>query len=68
MIEYIKRDYKNILTNIAAIIVFAETVYPGLNVDMIMKSISEGTFIQAAMNVAFCYILASYGKNNEDRY
>jgi hypothetical protein len=65
MIDHLKRDYRNVLTNVGAFIVFAQTIYPGLNAEMIMLSVQNGTIVQALMNIAFCYILANYGKDNQ---
>lgn len=64
-----KLNWKNIWTNIAAIFVFAQTVYPGLDAEMIMASIANGTFLQAVMNIGFAYILVMFGKDdNKSRF
>ena len=56
-------NWKNILTNVGAVLVFAQTVYPGLNIEMIMMSISNGTFIQAIVNLALAYMLVITGND-----
>ena len=61
-----KVNWKNVLTNAGAVLVFAQTVYPGLNVEMIMQSIANGTFIQAVVNLAFAYLLVLTGKDVKD--
>lgn len=58
-----KVNWTNVLTNAGAVLVFAQTVYPGLNVEMIMQSIANGTFIQAVVNLAFAYLLVVTGKD-----
>lgn len=60
-----KLNWKNILTNVGAALVFAQTVYPGLNAEMIMASIASGTFFQAVINLALAYLLVMTGKENK---
>jgi hypothetical protein len=55
-------NYKNILGNLGAIYIFAQGVYPGLNGEMIIHSIANGTIFQHMANLALAYIAFNYGK------
>jgi len=59
-----KLTKKNLFTNIGAVLVFAYTVYPELNYDMVLDSIKDGTFISACINLGFMYYLFKDGKSN----
>ena len=55
-------NWKNIGTNVAALMVLAQTVYPGLNGEMIISALRDGTWMQAAVNVGLAYYLYRDGK------
>jgi hypothetical protein len=57
-----KEQWSNILSNIGAIFVFAQAMYPGLNAEMIMASVANGTFIQSLINMGTAYMLVGIGK------
>ena len=55
-------NWKNIGTNLGALLVLAQTVYPGLNGEMILSAIKDGTWMQAAINIGLAYYLYRDGK------
>lgn len=60
-------NWKNVGTNLGALLVLAQTVYPGLNGEMIMTALLDGTWMSAAINIALAYYLYRDGKNENPR-
>ena len=57
-------NWKNIVSNLGAVYIFAQGVYPGLDANMIWQSIENGTIFQHIMNLCLAYIAFMYGKDN----
>jgi hypothetical protein len=57
-----KEVITNISTNLVAIIVYAQAVYPGLNAERIMAAWENGTIWNHIFNLALMYFLSEAGK------
>ena len=57
-------NWKNIGSNIFAIYVFAESIYPGLDGQMIINSVLDGSIITHVFNLGLAYIAFQYGKDD----
>jgi len=55
-------SWKNVGTNFGAVLVLAQTVYPGLNGEMILAALKNGTWMTAAINIGLAYYLYRDGK------
>ena len=53
-------NWHNIMSNLAAIVAFAYTVYPNMSGETIMASIHDGTIFVKGMNIAIIYFLYNY--------
>lgn len=62
MISQLAGSVRNVLTNIGAILIFIQTVYPGLTGEKIVQAFSDGTWISHAINLCLMYYLYRDGK------
>jgi len=61
-------NFKNIAGNIGAIYIFAEATYPGLNGEMIVGSILNGTILTHIFELGLAYMAFQFGKETKVRY
>jgi hypothetical protein len=54
--------WRNILTNVGAVIVFIHTVYPGVNAEAIIQAVTDGTILNHIGNLLLIYFLYRDGK------
>jgi hypothetical protein len=59
--------WRNVSTNIAAIIVYVQTMYPGLDAERIIQAFKDGTIVPAIINLALMYFLYTGHKNPSDK-
>jgi len=55
-----KRVIHNILSNLAAILWFAKTVYPNMSAETIMASVQDGSIFGHVLNLIIIYFLYNY--------
>jgi hypothetical protein len=50
-------NWGNVGTNFLAILVYAQTVYPGLSGETLLAALTDGTWLPKAINLALMYFL-----------
>ena len=58
-------NLKNIMGNLGAVYIFAQAYYPGLNGEMIMGSVLDGTIVTHILNLGMAYIGFQFGKEDK---
>lgn len=59
-----KKVWKNVISNLAAIAVFAQATYPTLSGETLLASIYDGSILPKALNLALVYLLYNHGKDD----